>query len=160
SDLPSRLPGGTHVFARILGRTIPYTGTVRPHITALEPGFARVEMRDRRRVRNHLRSVHAIALANVGELATGLATTMALPADVEGILTALSVEYVKKARGLLTAECRTSPPEVHAPLEHVAVGEVRAAAGDVVAIVRATWRLRPSASSNSAGSAESVNRAR
>jgi acyl-coenzyme A thioesterase PaaI-like protein len=141
----SRLPGGTHVFAGIIARTIPYTGTVRPHVVALEPGYARVEMRDRRRIRNHLRSIHAIALANVGELATGLATTMALPADVDGILTGLSVEFRKKARGTVTAECRTSPPAVHEPVEHVATAEVRDAAGDVVAVVRATWRLRPAA---------------
>ena len=142
----ARLPGGTRIFARIIARTIPYTGTVRPHVLALEPGYARVEMRDRRRIRNHLRSIHAIALANVGELATGLAMTMALPGDVEGILTSLSVEYRKKARGTNTAECRTSPPAVSAPVDHAAVAEVRDASGDIVAVVSATWRLRPAAS--------------
>ena len=136
------LPGGTRLFSRVLARMIPYTGTVRPHVVALEPGYARVEMRDRRRVRNHLRSIHAIALANIGELASGLAMTMALPPDVDGILTGLSVEYSKKARGTVAAECRTSPPAVSAPVEHVAIAEVRDAAGDIVAVVRATWRLR------------------
>ena len=139
----ARMPGGTRLFSRLIARVIPYSGSVHPHVRALEPGYARVELRDRRPVRNHLRSVHAIALANVGELASGLAMTMALPPDVDAILTGLSVEFTKKARGTLVAECRTAPPPVTGAVEHIVHSQVRDAAGDIVATVTATWRLRP-----------------
>ena len=114
------------------------------HVKLLEPGHTVVQLSDRRRVRNHLNSVHAVALINLGEVATGLAVISQLPPDVRGIVTALGAEYRKKARGLLTAECRTDPIAAAAePTERDVSAEIVDQAGDVVAVVRATWRLSP-----------------
>jgi acyl-coenzyme A thioesterase PaaI-like protein len=142
----ARWPGGDRLFNFLLGRMVPYSGSVRPRVRHLEAGRCRAGMRERRRVRNHLSSVHATALATLGELVTGLATLTALPPGVRGILTALEVEYEKKARGHLVAECRSDPPRPEAgdgSVEHRAVGEIRDRDGDRVATVRATWRLSP-----------------
>jgi len=72
---------------------------------------------------------------------TGLATLTALPDGVRGIVRELGAEYEKKARGRVTAECRTEVPPVRETREHVARAEIRDAEGDVVARVEATWRL-------------------
>ena len=134
----ARLPGGRRLFGLALGLAAPYTGTIRPLIEELRPGYARVRMRDRRRVRNHLRSVHAIALANLAEVSSGLALLCGLPAGSRAILLGIRTEYVKKARGTLTAECGCAPlsaaedGEQELELESV----VRDAGGAVV--VRAT----------------------
>lgn len=137
------LPGGRWLFARILSFGIPYTGTIRPEVQQVEAGYARVRVRDRRRLRNHLASIHAIALANLGELAGGLAMTATLPPTIRGILVGLRVDYNKKARGTLIAECRCNVPPITVATDFEVQSVVTDAAGDVVATVTGVWRLDP-----------------
>ncbi|HUF13762.1 MAG TPA: DUF4442 domain-containing protein [Longimicrobiales bacterium] len=139
-----RLPGGRRVFARLLGWMVPYSGSIRPDILELEPGRALVALVERRALRNHFRSVHAIALANLGELATGLAMTLALPAGVRGIPIRIEIDYVKKARGRIIAEGRATPPPVIAEAtDATATAELRDEADEIVARLTARWRLSP-----------------
>lgn len=125
-------PGGKWLFSKMLGRTVPYTGSIRPLVQELRPGYARVVMHDRRAVRNHLASIHAIALANLGEVCSGLAMMYSLPGEARGIVTGIAAQYLKKARGTLTAECYTGEPDWRTPAEHQVSADIRDAAGDVV----------------------------
>ena len=146
----SGLPGGKWLFSRAVGWVAPYSGTTGAVVRELEPGRCAVEMREKRRVRNHLDSIHAVALVNVGELATGLATLTALPPGARGIIVELDAEYRKKARGLVRAECRSGAPLERAgaevleeSVEHRAVARIRDGDDDVVATVTALWRISP-----------------
>ena len=134
---------GARIFSRVLGRMVPYSGTIRPSVLELRAGVARIEMRDRRTVRNHLNSVHAIAIANLGELASGLALNYGLPDQARAILTGISVEYLKKARGTLTAEAATSIPSGLAKEELRVETTIRDEAGEVVPRSVATWLVGP-----------------
>lgn len=142
----SGLPGGRWLFGRLLARMVPYSGSVHPRVHELEPGRAVVSITERRALRNHLRSVHAIALANLGELSSGLAMTLALPEGVRGIPTRIDTEYLKKARGTITAVGRAAPPAaVDEAVDASATSEMTDADGDVVARTTVRWRLSPDA---------------
>lgn len=142
-DRVTRYPGGKRLFSWLVGRAVPYTGTISPEVLELAPGYARVRMRDRRAVRNHLNSIHAIALINLGEFTGGLAVHYALPGSARAIVTHLAIEYRKKARGPLVAEARLTPPS-GAEDETLALETVlRDAGGEVVAVTTAQWKIGP-----------------
>ena len=136
-----RWPGGRWLFNRFLSRYNPYSGSIGATITHLEPGFVRAELRDRRAVRNHLHSVHAIALTNFGELVSGLALLSSLPDGVRGIPTDIHTTFLKKARGRLTAECRVQPPASFDDIDFEVHSAITDSDGDTVATTRVSWRL-------------------
>lgn len=137
------LPGGKRLFSAIFGAYAPYSGSVKPLILELTPGFARVRIRDRHAVRNHLESVHAIALMNLAEMASGLAMVAGLPDDARAIITHLRIDYEKKARGTLTAECRCDVPPTSERKEYEVESLIRDDSGDLVARATARWLVGP-----------------
>lgn len=100
-------------------------------------------MKDRPAVRNHLNSIHAIALINLGEVTGGLALLVSLPRDRRGIVTNLSMKYVKKARGTLTGRADFAPPAPDFEGPFTTDTELIDNDGDVVAIATAEWTLGP-----------------
>mgnify|MGYP000158874785 FL=1 len=136
-------PGGAWLFSRMLGRMARYSGSIRPRIVELEPGRCTVRMADRAAVRNHLRSVHAIALMNLGEVASGLAVLAGLESERRGIVTNLSMRYEKKARGTITARAEFAPPERGHDGPFTCEAGLFDDDGDRVATITAEWTLGP-----------------
>ena len=138
----ARLPAGSWLFSLALGRIAPYSSTISARVEAIKPGYAQVSLKDRRRLRNHLHSLHAIALVNLGEIATGLAVLSTVSANMRGIVLDIQAEYVKKARGKVTAIAEFQLPESFT--ENTACqaeANLRDQTGETVAIVRASWLI-------------------
>lgn len=131
--LLSRLPGGKALFSRLISFLVPYTGTIGAEVDELREGYARVVLQERRAVRNHLKSVHAIALANLVEMTGNLALLYSAPADTRMILAGISMEYLKKARGRLVAECTCQVPTSSEKQEYTLEVLIRDAGGEQVA---------------------------
>jgi acyl-coenzyme A thioesterase PaaI-like protein len=135
------LPGGQWLFSVIFGLLVPYSGSIRSRIRVFEPGHAEVEIPDRRANRQHLGSLHAIALLNVAEQASGLAVLAGLPPGVRGIVTQISMQYLKKARGTIRAVSKVAVPTVTADTEVDVEADCTDRQGDVVARATVRWRL-------------------
>jgi uncharacterized protein (TIGR00369 family) len=92
-----RWPFGKAIFSRIICWKAPYFGSIRPRFEEFRPGHARVSMRKRRAVTNHIGTVHAIAMCNLAELAAGTMTEISIPATMRWLPKGMTVEYLKKA---------------------------------------------------------------
>lgn len=139
------LPGGKRLASRLIGRVAPYSGTIGATVVELREGHATMQLRQRKAVMNHLNSVHAVALMNLGEMCSGVAMMYAMPDDMRGIPFRLEMEYHTKARGVLTATCNPEPVHSGDDDERWVEAEVRDAAGELCAVFRALWRISPKA---------------
>ena len=135
---------GRWLVSRAICLRAPYFASIRPTIDVLDPGRCVVRIRDRRRVHNHIGTVHAIALCNMAELSGGLATDATIPDAMRWIPKGMTVRYLKKAKGTMVATARvptiaeaTTGSEVHA------IVEVRDAAGEVVFDADITMWISP-----------------
>ncbi|MEW5833913.1 MAG: hotdog fold domain-containing protein [Pseudomonadota bacterium] len=106
----TRWPLGHWLFSRAVCLKAPYFATIAPRFVALEPGRCVVRIRDRRRVHNHIGTVHAIALCNMAELSAGVMTDATIPASMRWIPRGMTVEYLAKASGTMRAEATPEVP--------------------------------------------------
>ena len=110
----TRWPAGHWLFARAVCWQAPYFASIAPRIDVLEPGRCEATIRHRRKVGNHLGTVHAIALCNLAELSGGLVTDATIPPSMRWIPRGMQVEYLKKAVGTMHAVATPDIPAVAA----------------------------------------------
>jgi acyl-coenzyme A thioesterase PaaI-like protein len=96
-------PLGKWMFARLVCWKAPYFSGIAPWIESLEPGRGVAGIAHRRRVTNHLGTVHAIALCNLAEFIGGLTCDASIPPSMRWIPKGMDVRYLKKAIGRMRA---------------------------------------------------------
>jgi acyl-coenzyme A thioesterase PaaI-like protein len=104
-----RLPHGRRIFSLLFCLKAPYFGTVRPRFTELRPNHAELVIRKRRKVHNHLGTVHVIAICNGLEAAMGALAEASVPSHKRWIPKGMDVRYTAKATSDITCVAETEP---------------------------------------------------
>ena len=105
----SALPQGSRIFSVLFAQKAPYFATIRPRFVDIRPNRAELVIPKRRRVHNHLGTVHAIALCNGLEAAMGALAEASIPADKRWIPKGMEVSYTAKATSDITCIAETDP---------------------------------------------------
>ncbi|MEZ5545873.1 MAG: hotdog fold domain-containing protein [Lysobacteraceae bacterium] len=138
-------PFGVWLFSRLVCLKAPYFSSIGPRVHLLEPGRCEATIRNRRKVRNHIGTVHAIALCNLAELTGGLVTDASIPDSMRWIPRGMTVEYLKKAKGTMRAVAMpdAAPREAAEGYELPVVVEVFDSAGEKVFRARIAMWVSP-----------------
>lgn len=102
--------GGTAVGRWVVGKGFcfiaPYFGSIKPQFVEVKPGHVEIKVKNRRSVRNHLKSVHAIAMCNAAELVGGSCMEVSLNGNYRWIPSKMTVYYQKMAKTDIRAICK------------------------------------------------------
>ncbi len=135
-----RLPQGSRLFSMLFSLKAPYFATVRPRFVALRPDYAELTVRKRRRVLNHLGTVHVIAICNGLEAAMGALAEASVPAHKRWIPRGMEVSYTAKATTDITCIAETDPSQWAGDDPDVPV-RVRGVRADGTVVVEGVIRL-------------------
>jgi acyl-coenzyme A thioesterase PaaI-like protein len=105
---------GRRAFSVAYQFAAPYFLTIPVRMIDVEPGIARARMAQTPWVRNHLGTVHAIALCNLAEYTMGAVAEATIPATHRWVPKGMTVSYDAKARGTMHATATLALPS---PLE-------------------------------------------
>jgi acyl-coenzyme A thioesterase PaaI-like protein len=105
------LPFGKALFSRVFARKAPYFATISPHIEELRPNFCELSFRKRRRVQNHIGTVHVIAICNGMEMAMGALAEASIPKHLRWIPRGMQVDYTAKADSDIRITAEANPDD-------------------------------------------------
>lgn len=107
----------------LFGRTIKFAGTAGVQVEALDFHQAKLRLANRRKVQNHIGSVHAAATALLGESASGFLLGMHIADDKIPLLKSMQIQYLKRSTGALTGLAQLDEAQIK-QIQHSDKGEV------------------------------------
>lgn len=112
----ARLPQGlrNYVLSRLFGRVVPFLATAGLQFDEVGPTRLTVSIRNRRKVQNHIRGVHAAAMALLAETASGFVMGMNVPDDKLVLLKSMKVDYLQRSQGNMRAIATLRPEQIAA----------------------------------------------
>lgn len=138
----------------LLPFTVPFNQPHGFHVEPLTNGGIQVSIPMRRMNRNHIRGIHACALATAAEMCSGLSVLEQLdPKEYRLIMRSLQVTYHYQAKLKAVATCVPDPEvmmrEVIGPLrtqdtvDHASTVQVHDVKGNHLATATITWQVKP-----------------
>jgi acyl-coenzyme A thioesterase PaaI-like protein len=134
-------PFGKQVFSMVFEQAAPYFRTARPRFVDVAPNRAELVLRKRRRVQNHLGTVHVIAICNGLEAAMGALAEASIPPHRRWIPKGMEVTYPSKATSDITCIAETDPRDWERPGDVEVPVRVRALRDDGTLVVEGVIRL-------------------
>ncbi len=102
---------GRWMFTRAVCRRAPYFASIKPHFLELRPAVCVVFMPRHPGTAGPARTVHALAIANLCELAADLVTEVTVPAGMKWQSRGMTIEYLRRAESDVTATARLNKTE-------------------------------------------------
>jgi acyl-coenzyme A thioesterase PaaI-like protein len=91
------------------GGTVHFVRTTGVKFQELTEERAVLILANRRRVQNHIGTVHAAAVALIGETATGAVFGMSVPDERIPLLKSMRINYTRRSQGAMRAEATLTP---------------------------------------------------
>ncbi len=125
--------------SELIGRPVPFAELLGLRVVPADPGLARLELELRPELLNSFQDAHGGVVTTLADVALAVAAITRDGAARGAITVNLSVSFVGPGRGRLVAEarCLRSGRELA-----FSEGEVRDAAGELVAKAVGTFKLR------------------
>ncbi|MBE0365695.1 hypothetical protein PULV_b0330 [Pseudoalteromonas ulvae UL12] len=105
------LPFGRRFFTLMITRMAPYFGSMGPLITNLRVNHCECLIKKRRKVFNHIKTVHVIAICNGLEMAMGVMAEASIPKHLRWIPKGMSVDYTAKAGSDIRCIAQVTPEQ-------------------------------------------------
>ncbi|MBD3654691.1 DUF4442 domain-containing protein [Kangiella sp.] len=110
----------------VIRKTVKLVGTAKIEVLKLTKEESIFRIQNRKKVQNHIGTVHAAAMALIAETATGMVVGMNVPDDKYLVIKTLKVDFLKRAVGSLTATAHLSEQQRQSILSEEK-GEVKVA---------------------------------
>ena len=107
----TRLPFGHKIFSIMVARIAPYFSTIKPLITELKPNYCECFIKKTKKVHNHIKTVHVIAICNGLEMAMGVMTEASIPKHLRWIPKGMSLDYTAKAGSDIRCVAKVTPEQ-------------------------------------------------
>ncbi|WNF48860.1 DUF4442 domain-containing protein [Pseudomonas sp. SG20056] len=98
----------------LFGSQVKFAGTAKVRVHTLTQQQAVMSIANKRKVQNHIKGVHAAAMALLAESATGFLVGMNVPDDKLPLIKSLKVDYLKRATGSLRAVASLTAEQIQA----------------------------------------------
>jgi len=114
ADKTNNLPEGlrSFVLSKMFGRVVPFLSTAGVRFENVTQERLVVSIRNQRKVQNHIKGVHAAAMALLAETATGFVVGLNVPDDKLMLLKSMKVDYLKRAQGNMRAVATLTPEQI------------------------------------------------